>query len=186
MQFPKITIGRKSQKKSFDQGMAKIKGMASYVGVTAKTSSRKGQKINNAELLFILSKGSPIRKLPATPWLEPSIAADGNREPIANELAAMSKACLDNNPKEAMARLRRAGTAGQNAAQSWPMDARNGWPELKDSTKKSRLRRMKKKARAAFAVAQMEYLAGVGPNPFTRNVDTSALLNSITHVEREE
>lgn len=197
---PKITIARKSGSKALKERLAKIGKMASYVGVPAAKSTRKGEKINNAELLYVLSKGSPARHLPATPWLEPAIAAAGNREAIAHELAGFSKAILNDKPNEAIQKLRRAGTAGQNAAQSWPTDPRNGWPRLAPSTEKARMRKMQSQPKvlketqeklAAFnaldETKQAEALAAhLGAYPFTRNVDSGALLRAIIHVERED
>lgn len=198
MKVPRIAIARKSGAAGLDERLRKIMGMASYVGVPAEKNSRKGEKINNAELLFVLSKGSPIHHLPATPWIEPSIEADGNRQPIANELGGVAKAILDGNPTEASQRLRKAGEAGQNAARSWPSDARNGWPRLSKRTEQARMRKMKKQpkvlreTREKLAEFETRLKAGealadlLSVYPFTRNVDTGALLKAITHVERED
>jgi hypothetical protein len=159
MNFPKITIGRKSGKPMFDGRLAKIYKMASYVGIPAEKSSRKRQKVNNAELLFIHTKGSPIRGIPARPVLDPAIAADGNRQAIAHELAESAKAILENNPTQATARLRRAGQAGQNAARAWFTDSRNNWAPNAPST-------IRRKG---------------SDKPL---IDTGVMLSAITHVEK--
>jgi hypothetical protein len=91
-------------------------------------------KVNNAELLYIHSKGSPLRKIPARPVLEPAIAASGNREAIAAELAAALKAAIEQNTVEAVRRMKRAGVAGQNAARGWFTDSRNNWQANAPST----------------------------------------------------
>lgn len=195
---PKIIVARKSGKAGFDKRLAKINRMASYVGVPAEKSSRKGKGINNAELLFILSKGSPIRHLPSTPWLEPAIAAEGNKEAISHELAGFAQAILDDKPAEALQRLKKAGQAGMNAAKSWPTDPRNGWPRLAPSTERARMRKLKnwpkllKETRKQLAEFEKRLAAGealadlLSLYLFTRNVDSGALLAAITHVERED
>lgn len=186
MKLPTITLARKSGWEKLAKNLKAVGGAASYVGVPASKASRKKEKINNAELLFILSKGSPAHHLPATPWIEPALAATGNREIIADELRASAKARLAGDATNARQHLRRAGMAGQNAARSWPTDPRNGWPKLAPRTVQGRLRRMGKKAGKDTRKQLAEYEKGNADYPFTRNVDTGALRNAIIHVEREE
>jgi hypothetical protein len=88
--------------------------------------------INNAEILFIFSKGSPLHKQPPRPWLEPSIEA--NKAIIVPHLEAASKAILDQKPQDAERELKRAGTVAANAAKRWPTDGRNGWAPNAPST----------------------------------------------------
>ena len=160
MSGPNITIGRKSGSAGFAKRMQSIQKLAAYVGVPAddkgrtnalielagKTSSKKKTKriksillgtsrnVSNAELLFINSKGSPIKGIPARPVIEPAIAADGNRQSIAHELAEVAKATLQDKPDVAQKRLRRAALAGQNAARRWFTDSRNNWAPNKPAT----------------------------------------------------
>jgi hypothetical protein len=103
--------------------------------IKAKKSKRRDrilkvadQVVNNAELLYIHTAGSPVRHIPPRPVLEPAIAAPGNKEAIAAELAAALKASLEYNNSEAIRRMKRAGMAAQNAARGWFTDARNNWP----------------------------------------------------------
>jgi hypothetical protein len=155
---PQITIARKSGTAALMQRVLGITKMAAYVGVPAastsarseqllgmagKTTSKKKKArlikaadtdINNAELLFIFSKGSPVKHIPARPVLEPAIAAQGNREPIARELAASIKASLGGDRAAALKKMQRAALAGQNAARSWFTDSRNGWKPNAQST----------------------------------------------------
>jgi hypothetical protein len=155
----KITIARKSGAKALNQRLAKVQRMAAYVGIPAANANTRSAKllaiasqstggekrkrralaqalkpINNAELLFVQSKGSPARGIPARPVLEPAIEADGNREPIAHELAESAKATLHDQPAEAKKRLKRAAMAGQNAARRWFSDQRNQWAPNAPST----------------------------------------------------
>jgi len=130
------------------------------VGIPQATTIRRGDKINNASLLYILTHGSPIRNIPATPVIEPAIVAEGNRQEITAELKTAAKAVLDENPVQAKAALRRAGQAGANAAIRWFKDPRNGWPPNAPST----IRRK---------------------GSDSRNIDTGALRKSLTFVVRE-
>jgi hypothetical protein len=83
--------------------------------------------VSNAQLLWIFSKGSPLRSQPARPVLEAAVVAEGNKEAIAAELAAATKAGLAGDQTAVTRYLKRAGLAGQNAARSWFTDSRNGW-----------------------------------------------------------
>ena len=138
-------------------------GLAAYVGVPSSTSkdrsdqllgmasikrtkkgklTKKGrylqkaaeQDITNAETLFLLSKGSPIRNQPPRPVLEPAVQADGNRQAIAHEIAESVKANLQGNKPEAVKRMKRAAMAGQTAARKWFTDPRNNWAPNAPST----------------------------------------------------
>jgi hypothetical protein len=84
-------------------------------------------QMNNAELLYVFSKGSPVSGQPPRPVIEPAIVAPGNKESISHELAEATKAQLNGNSAEANKRLKRAGIAGENASKAWFTDSRNGW-----------------------------------------------------------
>lgn len=100
------------------------------VGIPAATTSRKGEPINNASLMFVLTHGSPLHNIPATPIVEPGI--ERKRKPIAVELAAASKAVLEHKPLEAEQALMRAGILGANGAKEMFTD--NDWPANAPST----------------------------------------------------
>ncbi|HXS93031.1 MAG TPA: hypothetical protein VN736_00410 [Candidatus Limnocylindrales bacterium] len=87
------------------------------VGIPANKTLRKGGKINNASLLFILSKGSPINHIPPRPVLEPSI--EENKKIIAPHLGAAAKAILDKRPDQAQRELELAGTLASDAAKRY-------------------------------------------------------------------
>ena len=202
MSGPKITIARKTGAAALAKRMLGLGKLAAYVGVPASTSKERSNQllgmaaktsnkkkkaylekaaksdINNAELLFVFSKGSPARKQPPRDVLDPSIKADGNKQPIANELAQAAKAQMHGDKPAALKRTQRAALAGQNAARGWFTDSRNGWAPLADSTKRARLRRMsggmRKKAEA------------LGDAAFTIGVDTGAMRAAIQGIVSEE
>jgi hypothetical protein len=148
---PTVSVARSSNSKSLQASLKKIDNLAVYVGIpTTNAAARKKQlitlaekasstrktklvaaaaasELNNAEILYIFSKGSEISHQPARPVLEPAIEADGNRQAIAHEIAQATKATLENKPEEAKKFLKRAGMAGSNAAKKWFTDDRNSW-----------------------------------------------------------
>jgi hypothetical protein len=183
---PQLTIARKSGMAALAKRFAGISRLGVYVGIpaasatdrsailremAAKTTNKKKRAkltkaaavsdVNNAELLFIHTNGSPINNIPKRPVLEPAVQADGNREAIASELAQATKAELDGDHPKAQQRIKRAGVAGQNAARGWFTDSRNGWEPNKPAT-------VKRKGSA---------------RPL---IDTGALRAAITYVVKEE
>lgn len=128
MLAPKITVtqrgpGAQQVRNSLDA----IMKMEVLVGVPQARTTRAHDKINNAQLLYIHTHGSPLRHLPARPVIEPAIEADGNKQVISGELKQAVKAQLEGEPQQAKQFMRRAGTAGSNAAKAWFTDARNNW-----------------------------------------------------------
>jgi hypothetical protein len=162
MTGPNITLARKSGAAALLKRVAGLTKLNAYVGIPAagrrerseqltvmagkvKSKYRKAKlqkaaetDVTNAELLFIFSKGSPIRSQPARPVLKPACAADGNRQPIARELAASAKASLKGDHEQAVKKMKRAALAGQNAARGWFTDSRNNWAPNAPTTIKAK------------------------------------------------
>lgn len=109
------------------------------VGIPQAKNSRRGHgagnRIGNAELLYIHTNGSPIRGIPARPVIEPAIQASGNKEPIQLELKLAAIAIMSHgDPAEAFQHLSKAGMIGVNAARQWFFDPRNNWAPNAPST----------------------------------------------------
>ena len=182
---PVITVARATGAAAFAKRMVGLTKLAAYVGVPASgkdarsrqllqmSNAAKGTKkrarlkkaadmdINNAELLFIHTNGSPINHIPARPVLQPAVNADGNKQAINNEIAASIKANLAGDKDLASKKMLRAALAGQNAARRWFTDPRNGW--------------------APNALSTIERKGSDRPL-----IDTGALRASIVGVVREE
>lgn len=138
---PTITVMKNvTSQQEFRDALAKLQRMEVLVGIPQERASRRGDKINNAELMFIMTNGSPKKNIPPRPVIEPAINSPGNREIIAQELQEAAAAMLRGGssrtagPDAALRYLKRAGIAGQNAARSWFTDARNQWPPNAPST----------------------------------------------------
>lgn len=155
MMGPKITLARKSGAGDVLKRMFGAQKLAAYVGVPAAAAGArstqllnmagkaKGKRaarlkkaaesdVNNAELLFIFTKGSPLRKQPPRPVLEPAIAAD--QEKIAKEIAASVKAAVAGDHELAVKNMKRAAMRGQNAARDWFTNGDNNWAPNAPST----------------------------------------------------
>jgi len=181
------------------QRQDKLLKMAGQIPGKSKSSRKKkealekaaSQSITNAELLFIFSKGSPLRNQPPRPVLEPSIEA--NREPIAAELAAAAQATLRGNTGEATRRLQRAGVQGANAARGWFTDPRNGWPQNAVSTLRKKLGKLtgKRRRKALSIIDAINAVPMVGQNAAldelnTPGIDTGAMRKAITWLIKNE
>lgn len=172
-----------------EDGLRLLSGERVLVGIPSDENARKAKKgekapINNAALLFILSKGSQLRNLPATPVIEPAINEPDNKDRINRFLKEAAQAELEGRHGDALECLQKAGMAGANAAKRWFTDPRNGWPPNADSTinrKLGKLSTAKREAALDRIVAQKGDTTGV----VTRNIDTGQLRRAITYVVEE-
>ncbi len=98
----------------------------------AKLASAAAQDVNNAELLHIFSKGSPLRNQPARPVLEPAV--ESKRQPISRELTEAARAQLQGDEAGAKDHMKRAAMIAQNAARARFTDSSNGWASNAPST----------------------------------------------------
>jgi hypothetical protein len=219
---PNITVARTSNSKQLQERLKTIGKRAAYVGIPSGSSSDRSahllsmarnlatrktknpskrsavlnsavQDVTNAELLFIFSKGSPIRNQPARPVIEPAIEADGNKQPISRELAGAVKASLDGNPSGVTQGLKRAGMAGQNAARGWFTDSRNGWAQNAPSTIRKKLGTLsgkrKKDALNILDSNRVTPLVGMSASLDSINtpgIDTGAMRQALTYVVKDD
>ncbi|MGD0039096.1 MAG: hypothetical protein ABSE84_01555 [Isosphaeraceae bacterium] len=137
---PTITVTkRESGLKNFQNTLMELRKVEVLVGIPQATADRrvvkgKRTKINNAELLYIHTHGSPIRHIPPRPVIEPAIQASGNKQAIAKELKDAATAWMNRKPTEAKRFLQRAGTEATNRCKAWFTDPRNGWAPNAPST----------------------------------------------------
>ena len=147
------------------QAMKDIAELDVLVGIPEANNTRPGDPVTNAQLAFIHTNGSPIRNIPARPFIEPAIEDDS--ENISGILAEAMAALLEGNVTEANEKLEKAGMQGQRAAQLWfERPDKNQWPENSPATK---ARKLKKRA--------------TEPQPL---IDTDKMRKSITYVIRKK
>lgn len=160
------------------------------VGIPEEESSREGGKVTNAELAFIHANGSPLKGIPARPFVEPAIEDPENQEMIAVELRKAAESALDGNI-EAMGRsLIGAGMQGQNVVRDWFTNPKNGWPPNSPSTVLAKLRKTNtpiardivRRVDEGGSLSDISGLEGM-TNPL---IDTDQLRKSVTFVVREK
>lgn len=169
---------------TFLKKLQSLKKLEVLVGIPEKKAPRKKGKMNNATLLYIHTKGSPLNNLPARPLIEPALEADDNAEKISEDLREVVKAILDGNEGKAQRLMGKTGQDAVNAIQDWFDDPRNGWEPNTDATVKRKLRKKYKKDLSKRKQAFTEYKEGI-ENINSILVDTGALKRAITYVLRE-
>ena len=183
---PTITVTKKLQgRRDVDKALIALRRAEVLVGIPQARASRRGEQINNAELMYIHTHGSPIRHIPARPVIEPAINAAGNKEIIVRELGEAAAAWLKRDSRTGLMYLKRAGMAAMNASKAWFTDPRNNWAPNRRSTVLAKLRKLQGK-KYDEAVAQIEGMDEIGnlPGINTILVDTGALRKAITYVVR--
>lgn len=157
------------------------------VGIPQAEASRKEGKLNNAELAYIHSNGSPKNNIPARPFLEPSII--NNKRQVVKQQTKALRDALDGNTAQADADLHDLGLLGQSLAKGWFTDPRNHWAPLSPYTVEQRLKK-KFKSPEARAQGMEEYLQSIqieGGTPTERPlIDSGQLRNAITYVIRQK
>ena len=103
----------------------RLERMAVYVGVPQGRASRSGAEINNAELLYIHTNGSPARNIPARPVIEPALKY--HKEKVMTQYSKALTAAAEGDKKNLNTALIRTGLAGQNAARDWFTNPANNW-----------------------------------------------------------
>jgi len=132
------------------------------VGIPDSAPEREEGPISNAQIGYILDKGSPAKNIPARPWLVPGVQ-DAQAE-CAERLKKGASAVLSGNRAGADAALTAAGLTAEMAVKAKINS--NIQPELAESTLDARRRR--------------------GVTRENTLVDTAQLRNSVTHVVRSK
>lgn len=149
--------------KEIQEAIKELKSHEVMIGIPEDASSRKDQKgtpINNAELLFIHTNGSPVRGIPARPVLEPAIENDKDR--VAEMLKKAIDVAVSGKKDGVVPALEKAGQYGENIAKAWFTNPANGW---KPNSEETVMRKTKGK--------------GGKTSPL---IDTGEMRKSITHV----
>jgi hypothetical protein len=163
------------------------------VGIPEEEGAREGGP-SNALLLYWHTNGAPRANIPPRPIIEPAIEDASER--IGTIMGEAAEAALDGDTAGMTAALEKAGRAGQDAAQTWFLDPKNGWPKLKKATIAARDRKARKAAKAEKKVNfktqsgnDVSFTAYKGttlnsdPKPL---IDTGELRRAITYIVRKK
>lgn len=84
---------------------------------SAEESGDEKETISKVELAFIMTYGSPLKKIPPRPFIEPALASSNEQRKIVREMGNAAKQALEGNLGSARASLEKAGMVGQSAVQ---------------------------------------------------------------------
>jgi len=176
-----------------------IKKFSLYVGIPEDTSERKSPKrkgeaesrvdegMNNAQLLFIHTNGSPIKGLPARPVLEPAIEDPDNKKRINALMFDATLKGFKGDKAGFKSGMEKVGILAQNVARQWFVNPKNNWAPNKPSTIRRKLSRSK--SRSAQEVLEEFYRrleTGESMEGLDRPlIDTAQMRKSITYVLEE-
>jgi hypothetical protein len=135
------------------------------VGIPSTKDTRPGEPIGNATLGYIHERGSPVRNIPARPWLEPGIKE--SQQQWEGYLKQAGQAALEGNEPRMNRALNAAGLAAVTGVKNRMVAGIP--PPLAQSTVDAR-RRLTKGRRATMA------------SDTTPLIDTGQLIGSITYV----
>lgn len=131
------------------------------IGIPQEKATRPGEAATNAELLFILTHGSPMNKVPARPVFEPSLERGKERLGILMKRAL--DAAMDGNEEKALHELNRTGMQAVSEVRNFIRD----YPSNQLAPNSPRVARRK--------IRQ-------GSNPPKPLINTMEMLKSITYV----
>lgn len=166
-----------SKLEEIESALAELEKIELLVGIPEERASREenGEHINNAELGFIHTMGSPIMNIPARPFIEPAIKEEKTLDRITRHMKEAANMAVSLNLAEARNSMDKAGFIAENAVKAYIVDSSHfvpnapltiygGWARNKVSGK-------------------MFYTPGKhSTKPL---IDTGALRQSVTHVIRE-
>ncbi|SAL25781.1 hypothetical protein [Caballeronia telluris] len=132
------------------------------VGIPDSAPERRDTPVTNAQIGYILDRGSPAKNIPARPWLVPGV--EEVQSECAERLKKGATAALSGNQQGVDSALTAAGLTAEMGVKAKINS--NIQPKLADSTLA---------ARRARGVTRENTL-----------VDTGSLRNSVTHVIREK
>jgi hypothetical protein len=185
---PTLTVTESGDASFIKEAIGTLENAKVFVGIPEAETLRKGEPITNAALLFVHTNGSPLRKIPARPVIEPSIEA--NHEVLEDGLHEAAGLVLDGQNQAALEMLKKVGTMGANGAKKWFVDPRNGWRQNSPETIKRKLarltgQRLRKALKTLNSVDEHMPLYGTTELDAinTPLIDTEEMRRAITHVE---
>lgn len=121
------------------QALEFVKDNEVYVGIQQKDATRENEDVNNAELLFIHTNGSPVRNIPARSVIEPAIK--DSSEQLSRIMLRAAQYALQGKFAEATKQLHIVGTRGRDVSKLWFTNPKNHWPPNAPSVIKEKLKK---------------------------------------------
>ena len=174
-----INVSVESKVKSADPEAIKaavsaFERMQLYVGIPEENAGGGNGGLNNVQLAYLHSQGSPVNNIPARPFIEPAIEQKDVLEKIADQFAAAFDAAFRADIGQIRTELEKAGIYGSNAVKQYmgsgalapnaPITVEGGWMRNKVSGKPVYIK---------------------GKHSAAPLIDTGSLRSSVTYVIKE-
>lgn len=150
-----------------------MNSLALYVGIPEGSGGGSGG-LNNVQLAYLMSQGSPVNKMPARPFIEPAIEQEDVLNNISEQFARAFDAAMQGDMNGVYAALSNAGIYGSNAVKEYmgsgalapnaPITINGGWMRNKVSGKPVHVK---------------------GKGSSAPLIDTGSLRSSVTYVIKE-
>lgn len=109
------------------------------VGVPEKNAARGDegkQKVNNAQLAFIHTYGSPVNNIPARPFLVPAITQTETMDRISELFKQGFEAAIEGGEESATPYLEKAGIVAVNAVNDYIQDSSHFVPNAPETIRR--------------------------------------------------
>jgi len=123
-----LNVSSKDRLRELEKIVRRLSELDVLVGVPEGTTKRKKDKINNAQLVYIHTHGSPVNNIPPRPLIEPAIEDPDNKKFINEDLKDAARNALEGDEQKTMSALVKAGIDAQNAVRDWFTNPKNNWP----------------------------------------------------------
>lgn len=164
------------------QRLKKIQRTEILVGIPESEAARKDGEMNNPTLLYIHTKGSPLRNLPARPVIEPALEDEMNAARIIDDLRKVVDLVFANKFDQARKQMEITGKDAANMIRMWFVDPKNNWEPNARATVLRKLKKLSKKKRTEMIA---DYDAG-NERIDKPLIDTGELRKAITYVVKEK
>lgn len=174
-----VTVNVSGSGDALKKGLEFLKSHKVLVGIPESEGMRKMSEdtntVDNVQLAFIHTYGSPLNRIPPRPFLEPAITEPDTMNKITENMKEAALRAVKGDTGGALSEMHKAGTRGENAAQTYigsdkltpnaPITIEGGWMRNRKSGK-------------PFKVE--------GKGSSRPLIDTGSLRGAITHVVEGE
>lgn len=126
-----VNISKKSNYEDLKKNLQSLENLRVSVGIPSKNGVRrqtaKGRvkQPNNAELMYLHTKGSPLQKIPSRPVIEPAIEDD--RENLNKMFVVAGGLALNGKKQEVVRQFGLIGLRAEQQAKAWFTNPNNNW-----------------------------------------------------------
>lgn len=100
----------------------------------ARLGKAAAAMVNNAQLVYLATVGSPLKNRPPRAIIEPAILDNENKKLLTDELGKVAELALAGKSEEVTRELHRVAQLAENLVRAWFTSPRNNWAPNAAST----------------------------------------------------